>query len=207
VERRTVLLHLAGGLAGTVVSANPSAAAGTAANPDHVQSSNAAAVSSSAPRALDDHQRQTLASLAEMLVPGAAAAGVVDLVDRVLAVESTARRREFFNALGAFEREARESHGQRWIDLDEAARTAILQKAAAGEESRPLPPPWQKGQPVISSPVPTLPATLRDHFTRLRTAVANAYFSTEPGMRELGWRGRTGWTALPGCEHPEGDHE
>jgi hypothetical protein len=207
MERRTVLLHLAGGLAGTVVGANPSAAADVSAHPDHAQSSNAPAASSPAPRALDDYQRQTLASLAEMLVPGAAAAGVVDLIDRVLAVESMARRREFSNALGAFERDARASQGKRWIDLDEAARTAILQRAAEGEESNPLPPPWQKGQPVISPPTPPSPATLRDHFTRLRTMVANAYFSTEPGMRELGWRGRTGWTALPGCEHPEGDHE
>jgi hypothetical protein len=206
MERRTVLLHLAGGFAGTVVGANPSAAEDTAVNPDHAQSSNAAA-SSPAPIALDDHQRQTFASLADMLVPGAVAAGVVDLIDRVLAVESMARRKEFFNALGAFEREARESQGKRWIDLDEPARTAILQRAAEGEESQPLPPPWQKGQPVVPPPAPPSPATLRDHFTRLRTMVANAYFSTEPGMRELGWLGRTGWTSLPGCDHPESDHE
>ena len=204
VERRTVLRHLAGGIAGTVVASHVPQVPDAAAAPTDQSS---AGQSAAHPRAFDDHQRQTLGSLADMLVPGAVAAGVVDLIDRVLAVESLARRREFFNALGAFELEARQSHGARWIDLDEPARIAILQRAAGGVESRPLPPPWKKGEPITFPPVEAGPATLRDHFTRLRNTVANAYFSTEPGMRELGWRGRTGWTELPACTHPESEHE
>jgi hypothetical protein len=165
------------------------------------------AASPPAQRFLDDHQRQTFASVADMLVPGAAAAGAVDLIDRVLAVESVPRQREFLNALGALEREARESNSARWIDLDELARMAILERAASGLESQPLPPPWTKGEPTVF-PEPTgAPATLRDHFTRLRTMVAKAYFATEAGMRELGWIGRTGWAELPGCTHDDPAHK
>lgn len=207
VERRTVLRHLAGGIAGTVVASNlPVAPDATAAPTDQSPAGRSAAPPAPL-RAFDDHQRQTFASLAEMLVPGAVAAGVVDLIDRVVVVESMPRRREFFNALGAFELEARQSHGARWIDLDEPARIAILQRAAGGVESRSLPPPWKKGEPITFPPVEAGPATLRDHFTRLRNMVANAYFATEPGMRELGWRGRTGWSELPACTHPEPEHE
>jgi hypothetical protein len=207
VERRTILLHLAGGLAGTVVGANTTAE-GAAADRESSEAREQSPTAAAPPRALDEYQRQMLDSLADMLVPGARAAGVADLLARVLAVESPSRRREFMNALGAFEREARDSHQKRWIDLDEAQRVAILQRAADGPESRPLPPPWHKGQPVVIPPAGGAPpATLRDHFTRLRASVANAYFATEPGMRELGWRGRTGWTELPGCEHPESAHE
>ena len=143
-----------------------------------------------------------------MLVPGAVSAGVVTLIDQVLAVESPTRRREFLNALGAFEREARVAHGVRWIDLDEPARLAILQQASAGVESRPLPPPWTRGEPLVfgSTDRPP-PATFRDQFTRLRTIVANTYYATEPGMRELGWRGQVAWTELPVCTHPDPEHE
>jgi hypothetical protein len=99
-------------------------------------------------------------------------------------------------------------HAARWIDLDVPTQLAIVRRASTGAESRPLPPPWSTGQPLVFPPpdVP-LPATFRDHFTRLRTVVANAYYSTEPGMRELGWRGRVAWTELPGCTHPDPEHE
>jgi hypothetical protein len=205
VERRTILLHLAGGLAGTVVAANT---ATDAAEHHGDATAQPVAPPPPQPKALDGYQRQMLASLAELMLPGSTAAGVVDLIDRVLAVESMPRRREFQNALGAFEREARERQGTRWVDLDPTAQAAILQRAAEGEESRPLPAPWQKGQPIdAAAAAPAPPATLRDHFTRLRTTVATAYFATEPGLRELGWRGRTGWTELPGCPHPDGAHD
>lgn len=207
VERRAVLRGLASGLAGTVIASNATASAAAEGLPADAQPAAPPAPAGSV-GLLDDHQRRTLANLADMLVPGAVAAGVVDLVDRVLAVESVARRREFLNALGAFEREARDAHGARWIDLDEPARIAILQRAATGAESRPLPPPWRAGEPLVfESTDPPPPATLRDHFTRLRAIVANAYYSTEQGMRELGWQGRIGWTELPGCEHPDPGHE
>lgn len=212
VRRRTVLRGLASGLAGTVVASGVSAQAAPTDGPADAQvgvpRSGPASPQAAPPGLLDDHQRRTLASLADMLVPGAVAAGVVDLMDRVLAVESAPRRREFLNALGAFEREARDTHGRRWIDLDEPARLAILQRASTAPESQPLPPPWTRGEPLaFPSSDPRPPATLRDHFTRLRSFVASAYYSTEPGMKDLGWRGRVAWTELPGCTHPDPEHE
>ena len=205
MKRRTLLRGLASGIAGTVAGA---AAAPVTATPVAAQQPPAPANTSAdtGARLLDEHQRRTLTSIAEMMVPGSTAAGVVDLIDRVSAMESPQRQRRFLNALGAFEQQARKTHGMRWIDLDEPTRLKILQETSSGIEGRPRGPAWVKGQPLVFAPTdPAPPATPRDHFDYLRSIVATAYFSTEPGMRELGWTGRAVFTSLPGCNHPD-DH-
>ncbi len=211
IERRTLLKGLAAGIAGAVVAADTAAAdasPGAAIHPAGAAYAQAASAAPSAARLLDEHQRRTLASLAESLVPGAVAAGVVDLIDRVAAVNPPLQQRQLLNALGQFDREARTSHGARWVDLDEPVRLGILRQASQMTESRPPQPAWVKGQPLVfASEVESLPATLRDHFEYLRTAVATAYFSTEPGMKELGWVGRTAWRELPGCTHANPEHD
>ena len=46
----------------------------------------------------------------------------------------------------------------------------------------------------------------RDHFEEIKTRVSGAYYSSETGMRELGFTGRTFFEGFPGCTHP-GGHE
>jgi hypothetical protein len=178
VERRDLLKGLAAGLAGSVASPLPATSAAAPAPPSEQPSAAAAGL----PRLLDDHQRRTLASLADLLVPGSVAAGVVDLVDRVAAVDAPTRQRQLLNALARFDSDARAAGAGRWIDLGEPAKLQILRQASA------------------ATPVP-------DHFLSLRTTVANTYYATEPGMKELGWTGRTAWKELPACTHPDPAHE
>jgi hypothetical protein len=210
VERRTLLRGLASGLAGAVAASTvPSAA--TAAPPpvaatESVQPSASAATSG--PGLLDAHHRHLLEILADAIVPGSVAAGVVGLVDRVAAVDTPGRQRALMNAIGAFEQVARRDHQRPWVELDEPVRLAILQEAATGPTDRVPPAPWTRGQRIAVGPPPAPPpATFRDHFEYLRTLVTTAYVATEPGMRELGWTGRTGWPALPTCDHADADHE
>ena len=205
IERRTLLKGLAAGLAGTV--GGPALVSGGApATVETMQQSAGAAASNAS--FLDNYQRQTLTSLADSLVPGAVAAGVVDLIDRVASVEAPARQRQLLNAIGHFEQEARAKHGARWIDLDEPARLDLLREASTGPESRPPQPAWVKGEPMVfESPGPFGPATLHDHFEYLRTTIATAYFTTEPGMKELGSTGQNAWRELPGCTHPNPAHD
>jgi Gluconate 2-dehydrogenase subunit 3 len=177
MERRDLLKGLAAGIAGAVASPAPSTAhdhASAAATPQ--------AAARDLPRLLDDHQRRTLTSLAELLVPGSVAAGAVELIDRVAAVDAQPRQRQLLNALAQFDRDARGAGAGRWLDLSETAKLEILRAAAAAK------PP-------------------ADHFLQLRTTVANTYYATEPGMRELGWTGRTAWKELPACTHPAPEHE
>jgi hypothetical protein len=181
----------------------------TAAFAGEAESQSAEARDESYPGILDDHGRALLARLAEQMVPGSEGAGVVDLLDRVMAAEPMEDRRRFLNALGAFEREARLRHGQGWLELDQRVQQEILAAASTLAPSRPDRSPWTKGQPIEIEP-PELeddrPANLRDHFDRLRNGIARAYYATEPGMKELGFTGRMAWSSLPGCAHPGSDH-
>jgi len=43
---------------------------------------------------------------------------------------------------------------------------------------------------------------LRDHFDHLKGWVVGAHYSSEPGMRELGWTGQSFFTSFPDCPHP-----
>jgi hypothetical protein len=40
----------------------------------------------------------------------------------------------------------------------------------------------------------------------LKGWVSGAYYSSEMGMRELGWTEDRVFASFPGCEHPEGHH-
>jgi len=48
------------------------------------------------------------------------------------------------------------------------------------------------------------PPTLRDRFEHLKGWIVGAYYSSEIGMRELGWTGNVFYAGFPGCEHPGG---
>jgi hypothetical protein len=47
---------------------------------------------------------------------------------------------------------------------------------------------------------------LHGHFENLKGWISGAYYSSEVGMRELGWTGDRVFASFPGCEHTEGHH-
>ena len=163
--RRAVLQSLATGV-GAAVLASPAAA--------HVHQAAAPAAAKPAARAgaapptlvfLDKHAFDTLAILGEQIVPGSRAAKVPEFLDRLLAVESTDTQKRFVQAIGAFERQAREAHGKPWKSLAAAEATALLAKM---------------------SEAPGSEATRRA-FEMIKGGVAETYFATEAGLKELGW--------------------
>jgi hypothetical protein len=126
---------------------------------------------------LDRHAFDTLATLSEQIVPGSRAVQVPEFLDRLLAVESTDTQKHFTQALGAFEREAREAHGKPWKMLTAAEATALLTKISERPDSD----------------------TARQAFDGLKGAVAETYFSTEAGMKELGWNGSVAFAPPAVC--------
>jgi hypothetical protein len=46
--------------------------------------------------------------------------------------------------------------------------------------------------------------TIRDHFENLKGWISGAFYTSEIGMRELGWTGEMFFQSLPGCEHQGG---
>jgi hypothetical protein len=135
-----------------------------------------------APDFLDAHQLKTLDALAETIVPGSSAARVAPFLDQLLAVESAENQRAFLSALGAFDMAAISKHGKPWIAITAAEQDAVLREASTAESK----------------------SLMRGHFQNLKDWIAGAYYSSEPGMRELGWDGNMFYQELPGCTHPGG---
>jgi hypothetical protein len=199
VERRSLLKGLATALTGAAVEGSSAEAHVQA--PATPQPGTPAAPFAIHPGLLDAHQRATLASLAELILPGAVAAGTIECIDRVTAVDTPAAQRRLLNAIARFDQEARAASAGRWLDLSDAARLEILTRAADDAPGREPQPAWTAGQPVLPPPVsPTVATTtLRDHRDVLKVTIGSAFASTEFGMKALGWAGRSSWRELPGC--------
>ncbi len=196
-------------LAGSVGAglAAPALATGEASHA-HGSAGSAAAQTTGAataplPTLLDENELAMLKSLAETIVPGSSEAGVAAFVDQLLAVDTRERQRDFLAALGAIQSEALSRYGKSWMSLDAAQQTELLTAASTGPRSRE-PRYWKPGEPVMVPEGPRLPPTLRDRFELLKDRIASAYYSSEKGMKELGWTGQMVHPEYPGCTHPDG---
>jgi len=177
MDRRAVLTSLATGV-GAAAFLSPAAAAAGHAHHAAVSAAAAAATSgASTLQFLDQHAFDTLAVLSEQLVPGSRATQVPEFLDRLLAVESIETQKYAVQALGAFEREARAAHGKPWKALSAEQATALLTKISTQPESD----------------------TTRRIFDNLKQAVAESYYSTEAGMKELGYQGAVAFAPPPAC--------
>ena len=177
--RRAMLQSLATGVGAAVFASRASAAhvhlaAGQAAVPATPATTS---TTGSELLFLDRHAFDTLATLSEQIVPGSRAAAVPEFLDRLLAVESTETQKRFTQALGAFEREAREAHGKAWKALTAAEATALLTKISA-----------QPGSDAT-----------RKAFEGIKGAVAETYFASEAGSKELGWNGSVAFAPPGAC--------
>jgi hypothetical protein len=204
-RRRQVLQVLAGSVGAGLAA--PALAAGEASHAHgHAPGAAAAQAGSSAaplPTFLDETELGLLRSLAEAIVPGSTEAGAATFVDQLLAVDPPERQREFLAALGAIQAESLSRYGQSWMSLDAAQQTALLTAASTGQRSRE-PRYWKPGEPVLAPPAARRPPTLRDRFELLKDRIATAYYSSEKGMKELGWTGQMVHPTFPGCTHPDG---
>ena len=158
------------------------------------------------PEFLDRHQFETVQVLAERILPGSTRAKVTEFIDQLLAVDTPEDQRSFVTALGMFEGQARARASGPWKQLTEADQIAILTSASTMASGRPPARAWSKGDAVIVESAPPQPPTLtmRDHFDLLKGWIAGAYYSSEIGMRELGWTGNMFYREYPGCAHPGG---
>jgi hypothetical protein len=203
--RRQVLQVLAGSVGAGLAA--PALATGEASHA-HGSAGSAAAQTTGAataplPTLFDENELAMLKSLAETIVPGSSEAGVAGFVDQLVAVDTRERQRDFLAALGAIQAEALSRYGKSWMSLDAGQQTELLTAASTGPRSRE-PRYWKPGEPVLVPEGPRLPPTLRDRFELLKDRIASAYYSSEKGMKELGWTGQMVHPAFPGCTHPDG---
>jgi hypothetical protein len=152
------------------------------------------------PEFLDAHQYATLEAIAERIVPGSTKARVAPFVDQLLAVDATTSQRAFLGAMGAFDMQSIEKFAKPWKSLTAAQQDELLTIASTAQPGLKTTVPAASGRPAVTEGA----ASIYDHFTNLRGWISGAYYSSEIGMRELGWTGEMFFTELPGCNHPEG---
>jgi len=133
------------------------------------------------PLFLNARQNDVLVALSETMVPGSAKARVNRFIDLLLSVDIAEHQKQFLESLTAIETEAKKRFGRGFPVLSGDEREALLTGISQSESERP-------------------------HFENLKEWIAGAYYSSEDGMRELGWDGNRAFAKFPGCEHGEGAH-
>lgn len=147
------------------------------------------------PEFLDPHQLETLQVLAERIVPGSTKANSSQFIDQLLTVTTPDEQRRFLQALGGFEQLAIARRRASWKQLTEQQQIELLTLASTEKSGTPT---EMRGTPRAAH------VTIRDHFEHLKDWIVGAYYSSEPGMRELGWNGNVVFSTFPGCDHPDG---
>ena len=152
-----------------------------------------AAVADGTPAFLDPHQNETLIVLAERIVPGSAKAQVNRFIDLLLSVDTQDTQKQFLASLSAFEAESLRRFSHPYKDLTENQQNEILASASTAKTGQAA-----EGQ--------LRQVTMQDHFENMKSWVSSAYYSSEIGMKELGWTGQVFFTSFPGCQQ-SGEHQ
>jgi len=211
MDRRRVIQLLLGGAA-TGISGAPLL---PASHPVHKHLADAATMEAAdanvaaaewSPAFLSTHQSETLAALAERIVPGSSRAQVHRFIDLLLSVDTQDNQKKFLNSLSAFEAAALDRYGHPFINLSETEQIELLTAASTmepGESDRQADWGWFSVDSSMPSTEPKR-VTLHDHLENLKGWVSGAYYTSEVGMKELGWTGDAFFDSFPGCQHPEG---
>ncbi|MGH9435981.1 MAG: gluconate 2-dehydrogenase subunit 3 family protein [Terriglobia bacterium] len=212
MNRREMVRRLATAMtAGTAIAAVPGVAA---AHPVHkhtmsdstMQRAEAAAADKNwSPLFFDPHQNETFIVLAERIIPGSTGAQVNRFVDLLLSVDSLDEQKRFVNSLSAFEAYSLTNFQRPFKDLTEGQQNQVLTVASTEKPGSDL---GKAGREHILGPsthetTAERHLTLRDHFENLKHWVSGAYFSSEPGMKSMGWTGQVYFSSFPGCQHPD----
>lgn len=128
-------------------------------------------------------------------MPGSTNANSSQFIDQLLTVATADEQRRFLQVLGGFEQLAMTRARAPWNTLAEEQQNELLTLASTGK-------PGATTRPSGASPIRHV--TIRDHFEHLKGWIVGAYYSSELGMRELGWTGTVFFPAFPGCDHPQG---
>ena len=152
---------------------------------------------------LDPHQNETLVVLAERIVPNSTTAQVNRFVDLLVSVDTQENQKRFLASLGAFDHEGITRHNQPFKDLTEDQQIDILTAASTAKAGGPPQDNYGSRSEASAKSGEEPVLTMRDHFENVKGWVSGAIYSSEVGMKELGWTGQVVWDSFPGCEHPD----
>jgi len=156
------------------------------------------------PRFLNAGQNNVLVAISDRMLPGARAAHVNRTIDWVMTVESDENRKLLTRALASIDTQAVKQLHSGIAKLSPDQVDEVLSFCSEQE------PPhaehdddsagWKLNQrtPLTGAP------NLRDHFEYLKGWIVASYYSSEAGLRELGWDGVNYYESPAECEHAEG---
>ena len=130
------------------------------------------------PLFLSTRQNTTVVAVSEAVVPGSTGAKVNQFIDLLLSVDTAEHQREFAGALAAVDDGAQQRFGRTFAGLAQSEQVTLLTDFSAG-------------------------GGRQKEIHNLKEWIAGAYYSSEQGMRELGWNGNYAFESYPGCEHGE----
>lgn len=155
------------------------------------------------PAFFDDYQNQTLIALAEKIVPGSTGVQVNRFLDSALSVETLDSQQKFVASMNALEGESMRRFTRPFMDLSDDQQDQVLTTASTAPPSNPSFADETAEEIGRSEQAPA--PVLRDYFDYLKGWISMAYYSSETGMKELGWTGENFFSSFPGCEQP-GSH-
>lgn len=133
------------------------------------------------PLFLTPDQHEALQSLSEAIVPGSTKALVSRFIDLLLSVETLAHQEKFIVSLSAIQMEGNHRFGNVFQKLSVSQRISLLNMVSTSAENSPL----------------------RESFEDLKEWIVGSYYSSEMGMKELGWTPDRFFLSFPGCTQPE----
>ena len=135
------------------------------------------------PDFLNTDQNESLIVTAERMIPGSTQALVNRVIDLLLTVDTQENQHKFINSLAALDAESRQRFGRPVSALGEGQIDELLSACSSGQPS------------------------LHEHFDNLKTWIVPVYYSSEQGMRELGWTDDFYFESPAQCPHPDGHQQ
>jgi len=129
------------------------------------------------PAFLSPPQMASLDNLAEALIPGSHKAQSAEFIDLLLSVDSPEHQQNFTASLAAMETSSTKAFHKGAAALTHAELQQLLEAALAADSPD------------------------HAHFENLKDWAIGAFYSSEIGMRELGWTPDRVFPTYPGCAH------
>jgi len=137
---------------------------------------------------LNREQYLSLLAASETILPGSTKAGVAKFVDLLLSADNPRHQKEFAVSLGQVDAESAKRFSKGIAQLSTDQRIELFTAMSAGDETK------------------TADHENHKAFLHLREWIAGSYYSSEIGMRELGWTPDRVFAEFPGCSHTDASH-
>jgi hypothetical protein len=157
------------------------------------------------PEFLDAKQNEQLRAIAEQMLPGSAEAQVNRVIDHLLKADTAENQRDFLGSLAALDQESSKRFHGSVASLQSGQIDELLTACSSMKPERPAEhddtfDSWKTNIVLRNGS----PANLRDHFENLKGWIVATYYSSEKGLKELGWSDEFYFDSPEECEHPEG---